>query len=930
MNSPSEYFSFGPFRLDVSARALYRGDEFVPVTPKALDTLFVLVEQAGKLVSKDELMQRVWPDAFVEEGSIANNISMLRKILNPHFDGDGPIDTVARRGYRFTAPVTFKKRRVAAPQPIESGPQPPPARPPAYFDPAETRGFDTTAVVKAIPAMGVPKSSNWPAAIAAAVLLLAASVGILFAMRSSIVAPLPIIRRSVAVLPMKNLSGDASQQWLSTALAETISAELSGANQFRVVSGENVVRMQQDLAPPMGVGLTRRQLDDIGSDLGADLILSGNYLVVSGKLRVDVRLDEVATGDSIASASITDTLDHFLDIVTKAGSDLRAALKLDQPPTEDATAMRAAFTATPDALRQYFEGLDALRLRDGPRSRDLLLKAIEEDDHFALAHSALSQSWRLLGYDTRGAESAKRALDLSSRLSREDRIAVEAQYHEATASWSKAIELYQQLWKLYPDNVEYGLKLGNAQWLGGKAGDTLKTVDELRKMPERDSRDSRIDLLEASAADSQGDLVRAAASAARAADKAVAARANLMLARARLKQGIYAQRANRRDEAPHYLKEAESLFSTLGDAGGVADAVRWQGAMAVDAGRPDDARAAFERAYKIVAPLNYIRLATELQILLADNARQRGDRASAIALAEQAITAAREGEYRSAEARALVTLGASLRLQGDFTRAIDAYKQSAEISGAIGETRNQNSAISNSAVIDFLTGDLKTARQKFESVLVFDRQNGNNVNLALRLNNLSRVLMLQDELVEAEKMNAEECRLQEAIKSPSAIAWCRTRLAEIWIEQGKKVDAEALAKQIAIGDFGSAVAAPVYYARFARLQLALGHLDQAVAAIEAAEKVQAKSGIVEEQAIHISAIRAEVETSQGKRVAAIARLQKAIADANKRGLVTWSLDARLVLSRLDPREAAATEGAAHDAGFVFIARKAHQIPQKQS
>jgi DNA-binding winged helix-turn-helix (wHTH) protein len=99
---------FGPFTLEVSTRSLYRGDEFVPVTPKALDTLLVLVEEAGRVVTKDELMQKVWPDAFVEDGSIANNISILRKLLNPFFEGDGPIATVARRGYRFTEPVRLR------------------------------------------------------------------------------------------------------------------------------------------------------------------------------------------------------------------------------------------------------------------------------------------------------------------------------------------------------------------------------------------------------------------------------------------------------------------------------------------------------------------------------------------------------------------------------------------------------------------------------------------------------------------------------------------------------------------------------------------------------------------------------------------------------------------------------------------------------
>ena len=103
-----DFYEFGVFRLEVSTRSLYRGGEFVPLTPKVLETLLVLVEEAGKVVTKDELMQRVWPDAFVEEGSIANNISILRKTLNPDFTGEGPIATVARRGYRFTAEVSLR------------------------------------------------------------------------------------------------------------------------------------------------------------------------------------------------------------------------------------------------------------------------------------------------------------------------------------------------------------------------------------------------------------------------------------------------------------------------------------------------------------------------------------------------------------------------------------------------------------------------------------------------------------------------------------------------------------------------------------------------------------------------------------------------------------------------------------------------------
>ena len=881
-----ERFEFGPFRLEKSPPALYRGEEFIPLTPKALDTLMLLVEESGHIVTKEQLMHRVWPDAFVEDGNLANNISALRKILNPYFEDDGPIATIARRGYRFTAPV----------KPVQTN---------------------------------VGESFSSPVWIATSIVIILVTIGFAYSLRGN---PTPSIRRVVAVLPMKNLSGDASQIWLSTALSETISAELAGGRAFRVVSGENVSRMQQEQKlSPIGVGLTRKQLDDIGRDLACDLILSGNYLVVGSQIRVDVRLDEVATGQAIALATITEDAAKFLDLVTRAGSELRSNLGLDQPGRVETDAFRASFSVSPDALRQYLEGLEALRIRDGPHARDFLLASTKAEPGFALAHASLSTTWRLLGYDGRGSASAKRAFELSSSFSREDRMSIEAQYHEATASFLKAIDLYQQLWQGHPDNLEYGLKLANAQFLGGKSADTLTTVDALRKMPERDSRDVRIDLIEATAADVRGDMPRAIAAGARAADKALAAKAGVMLARARVKQGIYAFRTAKFDDALAFLRESESLFGIFNDVGGVADALRWQGSIYSETNRFDDAVAVLERASAMVVPLNYVRLAAYIQNSLAFSYRSKGDLERAARLAEQALAAARESGDRTLLANSLTTAALVFRSRGDYARARDLNDESARTADSIGEVRVRNTALNNSAAIDFLLGDLVSARKKYETVLVDDRKMGNNAGVALRLANLSRVLALQDELVEAEKMNAEECAIQESLKNTVGLAWCRTRLADLWIELGKRGDADALAKQIVMADFGSAATAPVYYARLARLQLALGHLDSAVKAIDAAEKVQAKAVAVDEQqAIHVSVIRAEVDAAQGKPAAAIARLTRARADADRRGLLTWSLDARLVLSRLDPREAAATERAAKDKGFAFTARKARALVSTSS
>jgi len=111
------FYEFGPFRLDPSGRVLFRGAQAVPLPPKAGDVLVLLLQRAGDVVAKDELLKQVWHDAFVEDGSLTRTISVLRRILGAGRNGQRYIATVSRRGYRFAAPVTQ-----AGPQPRASIP----------------------------------------------------------------------------------------------------------------------------------------------------------------------------------------------------------------------------------------------------------------------------------------------------------------------------------------------------------------------------------------------------------------------------------------------------------------------------------------------------------------------------------------------------------------------------------------------------------------------------------------------------------------------------------------------------------------------------------------------------------------------------------------------------------------------------------------
>src|SRR5436309_1725350 len=101
----SRAYRFGHFRLDPAERLLTRDGEAIPLTGKAFDALLLLVQNSGKVVEKDELLREIWPDTFVEEGNLSQNIFLVRKALGDETAAARYIETVPKRGYRFVATV---------------------------------------------------------------------------------------------------------------------------------------------------------------------------------------------------------------------------------------------------------------------------------------------------------------------------------------------------------------------------------------------------------------------------------------------------------------------------------------------------------------------------------------------------------------------------------------------------------------------------------------------------------------------------------------------------------------------------------------------------------------------------------------------------------------------------------------------------------
>ena len=308
-------------------------------------------------------------------------------------------------------------------------------------------------------------------------------------------------RRSIAVLGFRNLSGRPEEAWVSTALAEMLSTELVAGEKLRLVSGEDIARTKLDLPLADSDSLSRETLSRLHKNLDSDLIVLGSYTTVGEKpdtrIRIDLRLQDTAAGETVADVAVVGNEADLFDVVSQAGSRLREKLGVEAVSPVEAVSVRASLPANREATRLYSEGLARLRVFDALAARDLLQRAIAADPKFALAHSALAEAWARMGYDKKAQQEARQAYDMSANLSREEKLLVEGRYREIGHEYDKAIEIDRTLYVLFPDNLDYGLKLAAVQTLGSKAHDALATVESLRKLSPPASDDPRIDLQEA-------------------------------------------------------------------------------------------------------------------------------------------------------------------------------------------------------------------------------------------------------------------------------------------------------------------------------------------------------------------------------------------------------------------------------------------------
>ena len=748
---PKRLYECGPFVLDPDNQVLARNGEAIPLPPKAFETLLLLIEERGRLLEKEWLLRTVWPDTFVEENNLTQYVSLLRKVLGDNAGEQQYIETVPKRGYRFVAPVREVERNggeLVVTRHLR-------ARIVVREEEEEITDVEEPAAQAAVEkARSSPIAGNRLLTLrfvtALATVLVAGGVAAYWGLsrkqttRAVTTNPVVAPRRSVAVLGFKNLSGDPGSDWISTALAEMLMTELSAGERIRMVSGEDIASLKTDLKLTDSETLSKATLAQIKNNLGADLTISGSYAELARgpgrQIRLDLRLQDTAAGEIIGSIAETGTETDLFQLVARAGVRLREKLGAPAASDEEEAEFRAALPTTPEAERLYSQGLSRLRAFDAPAAQKLLSKAVAVDPQFALAHSALAAAWSALGYDERAKGEAKRAVDLSDNLSRQEHLLISGRHWEMTHDWNKAVETYQLLVSFLPDNLEYGLRLASAQTAAGLGKEALNTVAKLRTLAAPLSADPQIDLAEAAAHESLGDFKQERQVSETAVRKGEILSEHLLVARALMKQSWAFSRLGEPRTAIELLRRAKSLFEAAGDGQGVASALhgianvlQTEGNYAEAMENNQEALAAFQRSGDkrgMAKALNSMAIVRY----------EQGQLREAKALFEKSLPIQIEVGSKINRAGTLGNIASVLEAEGRLEEAQKLTEESVSVFREVGDQRALGTALGNLASLRYERGDLPGAKKTYEDALKIKREIGYQRGIAYDLSGLGQVL----------------------------------------------------------------------------------------------------------------------------------------------------------------------------------------------
>jgi eukaryotic-like serine/threonine-protein kinase len=551
-------------------------------------------------------------------------------------------------------------------------------------------------------------------------------------------------RPTIAVLGFKNLSGKPDVAWVSSALSQMLGTELSAGEQMRIIPSEQVAHARIDLELSNEDTFGRETLSRLRSNMGSDFVVLGSILDMGGQIRIDLTLQDAANGETVSKISESGPEPQLPDLAIRAGERLRLKLGAGEVSASDAARVKASQSSSLEATRFYSEGLEKLHSYDAAGARALLERAVAEDPSFALAHSALAEVWRSLGYNGKAAAEAKTAMDLSGTLSRENRLAIEAQYRNAVHDLVHESEIYKSLFTFYPDNLEYGLLLAKSQYFNAQWREAISTLDALQQLKPPDRDDPRIDHIRSSVSFKEGDYKAALALTEKVASKAQQVGARRLKAQALLNQCMLQFRLGDPKKVTDACNESKTIFSEVGDLSNEAGV--W-------------GQIAFQAA-------------------------NQGDEIKGREANDHQIALLRKTESDGGLAWAMTVAGELSTDSGDYPRALREYTEALNLYQKVGYKDQASSSHGNLGWVYSQMGNLTEAVKNDEEAINLARQTNSKEQLDLWLVDLADDLLSKGDTRGAAKQLDEALTVNQETGDKRARAYFHTSRSKLLLAEG--------------------------------------------------------------------------------------------------------------------------------------------------
>jgi DNA-binding winged helix-turn-helix (wHTH) protein/TolB-like protein/Tfp pilus assembly protein PilF len=431
VSDEKQIYEFGVFCLDTGEKQLRRiSGEVLPLPPKAFDLLRFLVENNGRLLDKNELLDGVWADSFVEEGNLKLNVHTLRKVLDE--SGEKFIETIPRRGYRFNADVKSLKSNELIVEKITHS----------------KLVVEESDYSEKLPQLaGQSKTKNYLRfSLLLTVIFAVGGLAYFVFLRpkadaSKIAANNKLT--TIAVLPFKNLTKDTKDDFLSVGLTDALITKLSSVNNLAVRPTSAVLPFAASQDTPQ----------KIGENLKVETVLDGTIQRVNDRLRVSLQLINISTNQVLWAGNFDEDEQNLLKFQDAFSRNITDALRF-KLSGEQQTELAHRDTENPEAYRLYLTARYFFSQNRGDsivKAVELYEQAVKLDDRYALAYIGIGESYMTLGESAFGAIPPAEA------------------YQKATAAVQKALAINPNLAEAY-------MILGNAQikheW-NIEAGDSL-------------------------------------------------------------------------------------------------------------------------------------------------------------------------------------------------------------------------------------------------------------------------------------------------------------------------------------------------------------------------------------------------------------------------------------------------------------------------